>query len=163
MTRLLLHFMILLVAMGSCEEDQDEQQAYFEYFGVNHAWGFQYSHWIIDGAGNVRVSSYADSVVWLSGGLDPHISKFDSVIFQVPKTELDSQIAKIWPASKGPVETIEQHRNDFGAYGFNAFYQDKIIPLSLRSDTEDKTNNSTEAAQLILWLQGLQEKLSKGN
>ena len=163
MTRLLLHFIILLAAMGACEEDQLEQQAYFEYFGVNYAWGFQYSHWIIDGEGNVRVSSYGDSAVWLSGGLDPNISRFDSVIFQIPKAELDSQVAKIWPASRGPVKTTEQRRYDFGSYGFNAFYQEKTIPLSLQSDTEDKVNQSPEAAELVLWLQGIREKLPSGN
>lgn len=155
----------LVVGINACEKlERDNlynQSVYFEYYSINHAWGQQYSHWIIDNQGNVLEHHKPDSLIWINEyEINETASAFDSVIYKIELSELHSYVDLIPVASKGQVSCSEEHRADFGGIVFNAFYNDKTILLSSMSDIEDCYNLDPRAIDIADWLKSIQNNIN---
>jgi len=132
---------------------------------INYAWGINYTHWIIDDMGNVRINRKRDSIVWIkSSDLNNYVNYFDSIIYKVDKAELTQYINLIESASKGKVDTTIQHRADFGGIEYNCYWYDKsknvyrTVALSNMSDNYDLKNTDNNAILIDTWLKGLNPK-----
>jgi hypothetical protein len=163
--RFLTSMVILFLAvMIACEkEDQSEevnQNIYFEYYSYNLAWGFNYGHWIIDNAGNVRISSREDTVIWIEDDLE-NLDWFDSIIYKVDTMELKRYKARVTAAGRGDVACFNRQRRDFGTIAFNCYKGNKLIPLSLTNDTRDCKNTNVNAMLIEMWLMGIHNTISR--
>lgn len=153
---------------SSCEKsdlnDIGSQEIYFEYYTINNAWGLHYKHWIIDKDGKVLKHRNEDSIIWINTEtIDEDVAKFDSIVYTIPKTELDYYVSLIPYANKGRISETTQGRADFGLSAYNCFYKRnnnyKKITLSEMSDMLDKTNLSSSALKIDTWLKNINSKL----
>ena len=149
-----------LTALNACEKEDrvklDDQNLYFEYVGINYAWGFQYLHWVIDSEGNVLANTNTDSIIQINeNNIKYGNACFDSAVYKVDRKELERYINLIPFASRGIIKCEDQHRADFGGISFNAFYRDKTVLISSMSDNEDCTNKNREASKIDKWLKEL--------
>lgn len=153
-----------LVVFGACEKEEYEsirnQSIYFEYYYINNAWGLQYSHWIIDGEGNVRINQKAEPIIWIDeDNIEATIQSFDSVIYQVDLAELQSYIKLIPDVAKGNIRCVDKNRADFGGFVFNSFYRDRIILLNSMNDLKDCSNLEPAAIEIVEWLEGINKEI----
>jgi hypothetical protein len=117
-------------------------------------------HWVIDNKGNVLLNTSHDSIIRINANdIKYGNAFFDSVIYKVDLKELNHYIDLIPFASRGKIRCEDQNRADFGGNEYNAFYQDRIVLLSSKSDIEDCSNKSNDAAKIDKWLKGLQYKI----
>ena len=152
----------------SCEkkENGEQHKVYFEHYAINYAWGYSHVHWVIDDEGNVRTLHKKDSDVQLSSNnINTATTVFDSIIYNIDKTELEQYIALILPAAKGDIDSIIQSRADFGTTVFNCFWYKEMtntyttITLSQMSDNLDKINIDSNAVKIDTWLKGIHSKI----
>jgi hypothetical protein len=159
---------VALSVLFACDKDDriklDDQILYFEYCAINYAWGFQYSHWVIDRNGNVLANTNTDSIIQINeNDIKYGNASFDSALYKVDRKELEHYINLIPSASRGKIKCEDQQRADFGGISFSAFYRDKTILLSSMSDIEDCTNNNNDAVKIDKWLNELQYKIYSQN
>ena len=169
MKRLIFLFSFLtLVAACQKESNKDlnSQRIYFEHYAINYAWGLSYVHWIIDNEGNVLTNRKKEVVIWNNNEeMNEGIIKFDSVIYKIDKNELEQYVSLIEAASKGQIDSSEQHRADFGKTVYNCYYYDKqgsayrAILLSEMSDMIDKSNLDNNAIKIDNWLKCIHGKI----
>ena len=165
-----LYVFILFVFFACKKKDNPEtpaQKIYFEHYVINYAWGLNYIHWIIDDLGNVKINRKKDSIIWIkSSNLNNGLNNFDSIIYKVDKNELTANIKLIEAASKGKVDSIVQHRADFGSTAYNCYWYDKskntfrTVILSNLTDTFDQLNTDSSAILINIWLNGLNSKIN---
>jgi hypothetical protein len=166
----LIFLFSFLVQLAACQKasdkDQNSQRVYFEHYAINYAWGLSYVHWIIDNEGNVLTNRKKEVVIWINKKeMNEGIIKFDSVIYKIDKTELQQYVSMIEAASKGQIDSSEQHRADFGKTVFNCYYYDKqgsgyrTIILSEMSDNMDKSNLNNSAVKIDNWLKSIHAKI----
>ena len=167
-----LYFLICFFLIISCEKENisefKEQKIFFEHYAINYAWGLSYLQWIIDYEGNVRKNKERDSIIWIDPeNLNSYLEMFDTIIYNIDKTELDYYIQLIPNASKGEILEIEQNRADFGGTVYYSFkpkgHTYEIVILSEMSDIMDKTNLDSSAMKIDKWLKDIQKHINSNN
>ncbi len=169
----------LITTFCSCDReyiDVNNQSIYFEYSHINNAWGFSYRHWIIDAAGNVRVNSKGDSIIWIDPKyLNDYTLMFDSIIYKIDKVQLKKYVNLIPEAALGEVRKKKNHMRDAGRFEFNCFAgnrnnyikrQDKgykTVLLSSSWDGGSATNIDSSAIKIDGWLKGLHIEIYSNN
>lgn len=160
--------LVCLFTFTSCKKKHIHpdfgQKIFFEYSYINHAWGYQYNHWIIDNKGNVRAINKEEKYTSIDpNNLNDYLPLFDNLIYKIDKEEFNYYKSLIASAAKGNVTEEVQYRADFGSSTYNCYASSgrnyQLVTLSVMSDVVDKTNESTDAKTIDKWLKELNNKI----
>jgi hypothetical protein len=158
--RRILSLLIIVFGIIACDkqsaENQNKQIVYFEYYSLNYAWGFQYTHWIIDNKGNVRMNHNPDSIFWINANeIDSCINYFDSIVYKIEPSAFKKYVSLIQPASQGEYDCRYYEMTDVAETGFYCFRDHTFIVLQLTDGTSDCLNTDTSAIKIESWLRSI--------
>lgn len=161
----ILLFVALCILVCSCEkQDERTPEIYFEHYYINYAWGTNYQHWIINDEGTVL--TFRKNAVPSKNNPDMNsiAIPFDSVIYNIDKSELANYTSLIKQASEGRLDSIVMHRADFGTTGFYCYVnggdkENSRIVLSVMSDPLDIINQDASAVKIDNWLKDINMRI----
>lgn len=154
------------------ESNLIDQKYLFEYYYINHAWGFRFSGVYVDNNGNVVNYDYPGSEKFnrnrTEEGLDSRFNikgherikdvfKKDAAPKVIEQAKIIEMFQKIDAASKGGYSKGVNTANDAGSYVFICYKFNKDtqkytkVLLSEAGDWS-KYNTSEEAKELVEWL-----------
>jgi hypothetical protein len=155
---------IILIGFIACSKNNDEpqtvQKIYFEYYSINYAWSFSYTHWIIDDEGNVRRNRNTDSIMVVDeNDMAKSIHYFDTVVYRIESSEFSKYVNMIQLAAKGTIDTVDQYLADYPETAYNCYWENKVVRLSLMNYEMQCTNKDSSAIKICDWLRSLQIRI----
>ncbi len=179
-----LSLSILLLTLLACTHKTDEiivtppeiilpqpglsSYAVFEKKHLNHAWGHDYRHWIIDNEGLVRTIRNIDSVrvgkqSTVKSDLIAYTTEFDSVLFTIEKDTLSYYMSLIVEIENSIIDTIKHTRFDGGITSFDCYNVngETYSNVHISGDTNyERTRNTHHSTSKVLnWLYRINEKI----
>lgn len=165
----------LIVSGRGCEEmlladhPLPDQEYFFLYEYINHAWGYQHNGWLMDSTGTVHYFEVPDK--WMVPSTDEAIdiqgiehygAQSDSVITVVDKGELAAKVHLIDAAARGKLTEPENVMADAGSWSYYALRYDPGAKdyerILLKQDGDWEVDNTSEAAdEIYKWMKKLTE------
>lgn len=168
---------LFTISLSGCEDlfntesELPEQELYFQYEYINHAWGYHHSGWLLDSSGNVYCYSlpenwnFPDSLGYITLEEQKfNISQADSVCLLIDKNDLANKIEEIENASNGALSDARSVMADAGSWSYYAFiYEEeasRYLRVLLKQKGDWEIDNTSQAAEdLFDWMDSIQEEI----